>query len=74
VSGILVRIGNVLYWAGSAVAAILLVVCIAIMVAYAGGFGFQMLSDALAVGGFCAVIALLSWLAGRAAKYILAGT
>ncbi|MGQ2186041.1 hypothetical protein ACT4MK_22185 [Bradyrhizobium barranii] len=67
------RLGYVLYWIGSGVAGILVLM--------AGGFGIASTfsssrvgtDDALAVGVVCAGWAALSWLFGRACKYVLAG-
>jgi hypothetical protein len=62
------RLGNVLYWLGCGIAAIF--VLLTIVIAMSPGF----FGDAIVFYSFLSgIIAVLSWLAGRACRYVLAG-
>ena len=72
---VLERLGYVLHWLGCGIAGLLVMV--------GGGFGIASAffssskvgsDDAIAIGMMCYGIAALSWLAGRACKFVLAGS
>lgn len=68
------RLGNVLYWLGCGIAGI----CALFVVGVPLGrlvFSEQMhLAEALGISAISAVLGAVCWLAGRALRYILAGT
>lgn len=59
------RIGNVLYWFACGVAALFAVGALF-------GYANHASSDSFAIGIILTIAAVLTWLAGRAALYILA--
>ena len=67
----LARLGNVLYWAFSGLA-ILIVGLVAYLVAEDVRLGLVMENDAWAVA-LAVILALVLWLIGRACRYVLAG-
>jgi len=66
-SGALSRLGNVLYWLCTGVAALFALVSV-----YSALFG-QVENGGWWLLGALAVLAIVVWLIGRAARYILAG-
>jgi len=64
-SGALSRLGNVLYWLCTGVAMVFGIV--AILLVFGRG------DEKMLFVGFFAVLAIVVWLIGRAARYILAG-
>ena len=60
------RLGNVLYWMGCILAALILI-CFQILASNENPYSWGLASFGLA-------FAVVSWLAGRALRYILAGT
>jgi hypothetical protein len=64
------RLGNVLYWCGLAIASLCEIAAIVVVVLIVTN---KAASEAWMAFVFFAVVGGLSWLAGRAAKYILAG-
>ena len=69
-NGMLVRLGNVLYWSGTGVAVLFILAGIYYAVPAADGVGDK-------GWGYYAVraagSAIVAWLIGRAARYVLAG-
>ena len=61
------RLGNVIYWTASAVAVLFVLLGVLMAVTY------ESPKDWIVPIVFCSVIAGLIWLAGKAARYILAG-
>jgi hypothetical protein len=69
------QLGHVFLRVGEVVAGIFLIGCPVAIFAFFGFFvGMTNLTEAIAVGFVCIVMAGLSWVAGRAMNYILAGT
>ena len=64
------RLANVLYWIGSGLAAILLIAGTSVFL-FAGSS--MNLADRIGISAFFLGFALLSWLIGKASRYILAG-
>ena len=68
------RLGNVLYWLGCIGAAIMAIGVLSVLAAFGGSFGgVSSPAETIFFGGISAFLALLSWLIGRACKYVLAG-
>jgi hypothetical protein len=68
----LVRIGMVLYWAATAVAAFLALGTVAVLIMGAfNAWGFK--SENNVLEAFVFIPALLIWLFGRACRYFMAG-
>jgi len=65
----LARLGNVLYWLGCILAAVLITGGIALWI----GEGQSSPNGYYILSGF-AVVALVVWLIGRACRYVLSGT
>jgi hypothetical protein len=65
------RLGMVLYWCGLAIASLCEIAAIAVLVIIITNN--HSASEAWIAAVFFAVIGGLSWLAGRAAEYVLAG-
>lgn len=63
----LVRLGQVLYWAGCIAAVLILIAGFLLFSGTSGG-------DLLLYAGLTAICAALTFLLGRAARYVLAGT
>jgi hypothetical protein len=66
------RLGNVLYWCGLAIASLCEIAAVAILVMVITKT--LSASDAWISVAFFAIVGGAFWLAGRAAKYVLAGT
>jgi hypothetical protein len=66
IGGTLARFGNVLYWAATAVAIVLVVLAV---LAYFTATGTGALQSALLIVAFAGLV----WLIGRAILYVLAG-
>jgi hypothetical protein len=66
IGGTLARLGNVLYWAATAVAIVLVVLAV---LAYFTATGTGALQSALLIVAFAGLV----WLIGRAILYVLAG-
>ncbi len=64
------RLGNVLYWTASGIAALLAV--FAVLSLGDAVFGTGSTGSAVIWAVMCSVAALLVWLLGRAARYVLA--
>ncbi len=64
-TGILARLGNVLYWAGCGIAILILIFAAAMATELESGQKWNALSIAL--------MAVVPWLLGRACRYVLAG-
>ena len=67
----LARVGMVFYWCGLAIASLCEIAAFAILVMFVTNK--LAASEAWMSAVFFAVVGFLSWLAGRAAKYVLAG-
>jgi hypothetical protein len=65
----IVRLGEVLYWCGLVVASLIAAIGVLALVITKGSVA----ADAWVAAVFFAIVGGLAWLAGRAAKYILAG-
>jgi hypothetical protein len=65
------RLGMVLYWCGLAIASLCEIAAIVVLVIIVTNN--QSASEAWMATVFFAIIGGVSWLAGRAAKYVLAG-
>jgi len=68
------QLGHVLCRVGDVVAGILLIGCPVAIFTFLGFARMTSIPEAMAVGFVCIVMACLSWVAGRAMNYILAGT
>jgi hypothetical protein len=66
------RLGNVLYWCGLAIASLCEIAAVAILVMVITKT--LSASDAWMSVAFFVIVGGAFWLAGRAAKYVLAGT
>jgi hypothetical protein len=66
------RFGMVLYWCGLAIASLCAIAAITVLVI--SMTNTLAVSEAWIAAAFFAVVGGFSWLAGRAAKYVLAGT
>jgi hypothetical protein len=64
------RTGNVLYWFGSAIAVLL---CAGAIVVAGVVINSNSLSEAIFVAGPFLILSGITWLAGRACRYVLAG-
>ncbi len=64
----LVRLGNVIYWLGCAIAVILFIV--AIFGAFAAN---ESSANRITIAVLSALAGLAAWVIGRACKYVLAG-
>jgi hypothetical protein len=69
----LARLGNVLYWLGCIVAALVFVSGEAFMSIIADS-PRTTLFDYVVIFGVVGIIAIIIWLIGRACRYVLAGT
>lgn len=63
----LVRLGEVLYWAGCIISALILTAGVLLFSGTTGG-------DLLFYASLTAIAAILTFLLGRAARYVLAGS
>jgi hypothetical protein len=72
---VLTRLGDVLYWAGSAVATLFLIGIVILFGVWLINAGPDItLGQAFETSAMLAVFGFLSWISGRACKYVLAGT
>ncbi|SIO66924.1 hypothetical protein SAMN05443247_11538 [Bradyrhizobium erythrophlei] len=71
VTSMIVRLGMVLYWCGLAVASLCEIAAVGVLVLVITKSSAA--ADAWVAAVFFAIVGGLAWLAGRAAKYILAG-
>ena len=67
-------LGHVILRVGDAIADILLIGCPAAIFTFLGFAQMTNIAEAIGVGFVCIVMAGLSWVAGRAMHYIVAGT
>jgi hypothetical protein len=67
-------LGHVILRVGDAIADILLIGCPAAIFTFLGFARMTSIAEAIGVGFVCIVMAGLSWVAGRAMHYIVAGT
>jgi hypothetical protein len=67
----LARLGNVLYWLGSALSILTLLI-----IPFGGAFGlrYPFRTDDIVYIVFVIIVAGLIWVVGRACRYVLAGT
>jgi hypothetical protein len=68
------QLGHVLLRVGDVIAGILLIRCPVAIFTFLGFARMTSIAEAIAVGSVCIVMAGLSWVAGRAMHYIVAGT
>ena len=68
------QLGQVLLRVGEVIAGILLIRCPVAIFTFLGFARMTNIAEAIAVGLVCIVMAGLSWVAGRAMHYIVAGT
>lgn len=67
-------VGHVLLRVGDVIAGILLIRCPVAIFTFLGFARMTNIAEAIAVGFVCIVMAGLSWVAGRAMHYVVAGT
>jgi len=73
-SAVVGQLGHVLLRVGDVIAGILLIRCPVAIFTFLGFARMTNIAEAIAVGFVCIVMAGLSWVAGRAMHYIVAGT
>jgi hypothetical protein len=72
-NGMLARLGNVIYWLCTGVAAAFVVGGLSLALTSLGNVGAGIDKEKLAITAICAVLAIVFWFLGRAARSILAG-